>query len=421
MRASYLTFLIAGLCFLAFSCQSSTSSDDILIKPREGKFQVTVNSTGELQAKRSTRIYGPRGGRSAGIYQMKIQSIEQEGKLVEKGDFIAELDKSEIAAKITEAKLSLQKAQSQYDQAVLDTALTMSEARDNIANLKYAVQEKEFEMKQSVYEAPAVQRQLELEYEKSERAYEQAISNYQKRIAQSVAQVKEKESDLFQERNEYNQLMELLKEFTIFAPEPGMLIYFREWNGRKRIAGSMLSPWDPIVATLPDLSEMESITYVNEVDIQKVRKGQTVSIGLDAVANKYLTGVIEAVANIGEQRPNSESKVFEVKISVSQQDTTLRPAMTTSNEILVAEKTQALYVPLECLHVRDSVNFVFKQTGGGIIRQEVETGLMNENEVELLAGINLEDDLFLSLPGDTVGLTLIPLSEPSEPIVEGIR
>jgi hypothetical protein len=379
---------------------------------------VTVTATGELQARRSTQIFGPRGGRSAGIYQMKIQRIEQEGKIVEKGDFIAELDKSEIMSKITEARLSLQKSQSQYDQAILDTALTLSEARDDIANLKYAMQEKQFEMQQAVYEAPAVQRQLQLEYEKADRTHAQTVSNYQKRIAQSVAQVKEKESDLSQQRNKYNELTDLLKEFDISAPESGMLIYFREWNGRKRVAGSMLSPWDPIVATLPDLTEMESITYVNEVDIQKIREDQKVTIGLDAIAKKSLSGTIQAVANIGEQRPNSESKVFEVKISVDQTDTTLRPAMTTSNEILVAEKTQTMFLPLECLHTLDSLSFVFKKTANGILRQEVKTGLMNENEVEILAGLDLKDQLFLSLPADTSGLDWQGISS-NQPIVQG--
>lgn len=415
MKSFLIPSILISLGFIFFACSSGEAENDILVKPRQGKFHVKVNSTGELRAKRSTRIYGPRGGRSAGIYQMKIQSIQPEGIIVKKGDLIAQLDQSEIQSKITESKLALQKAQSQYDQAILDTALTLSEARDNIANLKYTMKEKQFEMQQSKYEAPAIQRQLQLEYEKAERSYEQTVSNYQKRIAQSVAQVKEKESDLFQQRNKYQELLDLQAEFIIRAPEEGMLIYFREWNGRKRVAGSTLSPWDPIVATLPDLTEMESITYVNEVDIQKVRKNQKVTIGLDAIANKYLTGEVLEVANIGEQRPNSEAKVFEVKIRVHESDTTLRPAMTTSNEIMIAQKSDAIYIPLECLHAQDSLSFVFKQNSGQIIRQEIVTGLMNENEVEVMAGVALQDQLYLSLPEDTIGLPLKRL----DPVLAG--
>ncbi|MEZ4775856.1 MAG: HlyD family efflux transporter periplasmic adaptor subunit [Bacteroidia bacterium] len=409
----FLPFLLPVFFSLLFitSCASidKSASQEIVVSPQKGKFDVSVTSTGELQAKNSIEIFGPQGGRQAGIYQMKISRIIPEGTLVKKGEYIADLDKSEVVGKIAERELSLQKAQSQYTQAVLDTALTLSEARDNIANLKYSLQEKLYEIQQAKYEAPATQKKLELDYEKAERAYEQAISNYQKRIAQSVAKVKEVESDLNKEQKFYNDLIALLQEFTVMAPENGMLIYQREWNGKKRVAGSMISPWDPVVATLPDLTEMESITYINEIDIQKIKKGQKVKIGLDAVPDKYMSGIINEVANIGEQQPNSDSKVFEVKITVLDTDTTLRPSMTTSNEILVDSRESTLYLPLECLHAADSISFVFKETPSGLVRQEVISGLMNDNHVEILHGVDLKDKIFLSFPSDTTGLPFIPL------------
>lgn len=415
MKSAFLNLLavIFGLLTLS-GCASidKSASQDIVVSPQKGKFDVSVTSTGELQAKNSIEIFGPQGGRQAGIYQMKISRIIPEGTLVKKGEYIADLDKSEVVGKIAERELSLQKTQSQYTQAVLDTALTLSEARDNIANLKYALQENLYEIQQAKYEAPATQKKLELDYEKAQRTYEQAISNYQKRIAQSVAKVKEVESDLNKEQKFYNDLIALLQEFTVMAPENGMLIYQREWNGKKRVAGSMISPWDPVVATLPDLTEMESITYINEIDIQKIKKGQQVKIGLDAVPDKYMSGVINEVANIGEQQPNSDSKVFEVKITVLDTDTTLRPSMTTSNEILVDSKESTLYLPLECLHAADSISFVFKVSPSGLVRQEVLSGLMNDNHVEILQGLDLKDKIFLSFPSDTAGLPFIPLTNP---------
>ena len=409
-RVFYISLSILMLCWGCASVDTSASKD-ILVSPRKGKFEVIVTSTGELQAQKSTQIMGPQGGRQLGIYQMKISQIIAEGTRIKKGEFIADLDKSEVMGKIAERKLALEKAQSLYTQTVLDTALSLSEARDNIANLKYSMQENRFEMEQSIYEAPATQNKLKLAYEKAERTYEQAISNYQKRIAQSVAKVKEVESDLKKEQKLYNDLLELLKEFTIQAPEDGMLIYFREWNGRKRVAGSTVSPWEPIVATLPDLSVMESITFINEIDIQKVSKGQVVKVGLDAVADKYLSGEVTSVANIGEQRPGSDSKVFEVIISINDSDTTLRPAMTTSNEIMVSSLDDAVYIPLECLHVQDSTTYVYKKVSDKVVKQEIFPGMMNENHVEIKAGIKMEDQVYLSIPADTAGLSLEKVSE----------
>jgi hypothetical protein len=60
--------------------------------------------------------------------------------------------------------------------------------------------------------------------------------------------------------------------------------------------------------------------------VRKLSVGQKVAISLDSDPSKKLSGTVTAVANVGEQRPNQDSKVFEVKIEIAQADTTLRPA-----------------------------------------------------------------------------------------------
>ena len=178
------------------------------------------------------------------------------------------------------------------------------------------------------------------------------------------------------------------------------MVYSREWGGKKRVVGSTISPWDPTVATLPDLDTMESITYINEVDIQKIQKGLNVTLGLDSDPSKKYTGVVTSVANIGEQRPNSDSKVFEVKILINERDTTLRPSMTTSNTIVVSTVPNKLYVPLECLHAEGTQTFVYKREGGSIIKQQVEIGVTNENEATIEKGLTEKDMVFLSAPAE---------------------
>lgn len=415
-----ITRFLAGVLFLSsflIACQSENDADaQILVSPQKGPFSVLVTTTGELQAKKSVSIYGPRSAGRFNIYQIKINSMEAEGTRLNKGDKVAELDRSELMGKISEQENALQKAQSQYTQVVLDTALDLSDNRDKIANLRFEMEQKLSEKEQSIYEAPSIQKQVQLQYEQAKRALNQALSNYQKRIAQSVAKVKEVEADLNQTKQRYRELQELMQEFTILAPEDGMLTYYREWRG-KRKAGSTVSSWNPIVATLPDLSEMVSLTFVNEIDIQKIQEGMEVEIGLDAMADKQLKGKVSSVANIGEQRPGSDSKVFEVSIEVLQSDTTLRPSMTTSNEILVASREEAMFIPLECLFAQDSVSFVYAKDQSGLQRREVSVGLLNENDAEILAGLKLEDQVYLSVPADTSGIPFISLvqSSPNAP------
>ncbi len=408
MKSSRILLILVAITLIALGgwAMFSPKSDatDLLASPQKGDFEVIVTTTGELRAKRSTKIMAPRKARSVGIHQVKINDLVPEGTVVDSGAYVANLDKSEVLRKIQEEEINVEAAMSEYTSSKLDTALNLSKTRNEIVNLKFDVDEKIAEMEQSKFEAPATQQKVKLALQKAERSYQQALSNYDKQVAQSVANVYTKQLKLDKAQNRLKEFTDLLAGFTIFAPSAGMVIYDRDWDGRKVVTNSTIHMWNPVVATLPDLTEMESITYVNEIDIQKVVKGQKVLIGLDAVAGKFLTGIVKQVANIGEQRPNSDSKVFEVVITVQEKDTTLRPAMTTSNEIMVASQANVVHVPLECLHIQDSVNFVFKQAGAAIIKQEVQTGLINENDAEITSGVALEDKLFLSMPSDTAGL-----------------
>jgi multidrug efflux pump subunit AcrA (membrane-fusion protein) len=398
------------LCLVwLFSAPATTSKSDVIVTPTKGQFLVTVTTSGELQAKNSINIMGSENARAAYIWQMKLTNIVPEGTVVKKGDFVADLDKSEITGKFKDSQLSVQKLESEYLQTKLDSALTLSQARDELVNLSYSREEKRLAVEQSAYEAPAMRRQAEIEYERAQRAYEQAKKNYVTKTKQAIAKAKAAEADLMKERQRMELYMKTMQEFTIKAPADGMVIYAREWNGKKKVVGSTINSWDPTVATLPDLREMESITYVSELDIQKIAVGQRVKLKLDADPNKQLTGNVTTVANIGEQRPNSDSKVFEVHIRVNETDTTLRPAMTTGNEILVARLDSVLSIPLECIHTEGSNTFVYRKRGRTIVRQEVKLGLINENAAVIAAGVGDTDELLLTTPSETGNLEFVPL------------
>jgi hypothetical protein len=408
MTISVAAAILAGFVWY-LSAGGTTATSGIVARPTKGLFQVTVTTTGELQAKNSISIMGPENARAANIWQMRIANIVPEGTVVKKGEFVGELDKSEITGKFKDSQLSVQKLEAQFLQTKLDSTLTLSQARDEMVNLFYAEEEKRLVVEQSTYEAPAMRRQAEIEYERAQRNSEQAKKNYVTKTRQAVAKAQAAEADLLKERQRQEIYGKAMEEFTIKAPADGMVVYAREWNGKKRVVGSTVSAWDPTIATLPDLRDMESITYVNEVDIQKIAAGQKVKLKLDADPNKILTGSVTTVANIGEQRPNSDSKVFEVRIKVNESDTTLRPAMTTANEILVAEIDTAISILLESVHTEGTMTFVYKKNGGSIVKQEVKLGMLNDNAAVVQSGIDEEDEILLTVPPESDKLKTILL------------
>ncbi len=392
-----LAVIVSG--FLFFNVTDKSDASDIIVPVKSGRFVVDITTTGELEAKNSVKILGPTRLREFRIYQVSILDIIDEGTVVEKGDWIATLDKSEFNTKLQEEQIELEQAEALFIQSQLDTTLQMREARDELINLAYAVEEMQIQLDQSQFEPPATIKQAEIDLEKAKRALEQATQNYKIKLEQNKAKMNEVAAERRKAQNEYNSIQSLEESFRISAPEPGMLVYYKGFDGKPIKAGSQINSWDPVVATLPDLSVMLSKTYINEVDVRKVKRGQKVEIGLDAFPDKKLKGTVIRVANVGEQSPNSDSKVFEATIEIEGTDPLLRPAMTTSNKIFVNEMDSALSVPLESLHSKDdSIAYVFVRSGLKINKQEVLVGETNSNEAVIKLGLEPEDRVYLSVP-----------------------
>lgn len=404
--ALLLVLVAPAIWYARISATPEAGDGDVVAVAKRGDFRVVVTTTGELRARKFVQIQGPSNAQQAQQFQMKISSIVPEGTVVQAGEVVAELDRSGIAAKMQEVTLNLQKAEAQLTQAQLDSTLNLSTAREDIRNLELSLEEKRIAKEQAQFEAPSVRRQAEIDYEKATRALTQSRANYITKRAQAVAKMREVGADVERQRSLMNVVMSVMQGFTIRAPSPGMVIYVKEWNGRKKTTGSQINPWDPTVATLPDLSEMESITYVNEVDVRKIAVGQQVALSLDADPTKRLTGRVVSVANVGEQRPNADAKVFEVRITVQQADTTLRPGMTTGNGIETAVVPNAVHVPLEAVFNEEGTTFVYRRSGGRVLRREVETGAMNDNEIVIARGLEKDDSVLLSPPADGAHLVM---------------
>jgi hypothetical protein len=104
------------------------------------------------------------------------------------------------------------------------------------------------------------------------------------------------------------------------------------------------------------------------------------------------------MANVGQNMPNSDAKVFEVKIKIFDVDPDLRPAMTTSNVIQSMTLQDTLFIPLESVFSNDSLQFVYKSNRGNMVKQIVSLGDANENYVLVRDGVAEGDDIFLSAP-----------------------
>ena len=377
---------------------SKRNPTEFYTEVEKGQFEISVTSAGELLAEKSIEIKGPEiaMGRDIRFFNIKITDLIPEGTVVKEGDYVGTLDRTDLNNNLKDAQESLLTLQTNLNMKLLDTAVALTDLRDQIKNQRFAVEEAKMTLHNSKFEPPTTIREAEISLDKSQRVMEQLQRSYAQKLAQNKTDIFNQNYWVNKGSKKVKDLEEVLAGFTIKAPASGMVIYKREWSGTKRKVGSMINPFDKVVATLPDLTSMLSKTYVNEIDVSKMQKGQKVDITIDAFPQKKFHGQVSYIANIGEKLNNTNDKVFEVQIHVDGSDPALRPSMTTGNKIQVSNIKDALYIPIECVQAgTDSIPFVYTKKG---VKQIVVLGESNEKNVLIEKGLEAGTAVFVNNP-----------------------
>ena len=415
------TFIITGgiiaAFFILYLFNRLTSKSDTtysFTEVQKGEFEIAVSAAGELMPEKSVDIKGPElaQGRDIRSTNIRIQDLVPEGTLVNEGDYIATLDRTELNNSLKDELERLRTINTSLEMKLLDTAVSLNEYRDRIRDQQFVVSEAAITLRNSAYESPTVKRKAEIEVDKSQRLLEQMNRAYTRRLAQAKTDIYNQRYWLSRIEKRVKDLEEVLAGFTVTAPASGMVIYKKEWRGNKRKVGSSINPMDRVVATLPDLTSMISKTYVNEIDVSKMKPGQIVNITIDAFPKKAFKGVVSYVANIGEKLPNTNDKVFEVQIKIDGSDPALRPSMTTGNKIIINTFSDVVYIPIECVQAGvDSIPYVYKKNG---TKQVVLPGVTNEKHIVIEKGLDPGTQIYLNNPEKhekfrLAGEELIPL------------
>lgn len=339
---------------------------------------------------------GRGGGGDIRATPLKINDMIPEGTIVKKGDYIAQLDRTEYDNTLKDDYARLTTYQTGLDVKIIDTAVVLNQIRDDITNQIYLVNEAKEKLRNSKYESPDIIRQAEINYERTERILEQKERYLKLMKAQTLTDVNNYKWFLSRTEDRIRNLEALLASFTIRAPSDGMVIYMKDRRGAKRTVGSMITPYDRVVATIPDLKTMVSKTYVSEIEVNKVKPGMKVDITIDAFPLRSYTGTVISVANIGEVLPNSDSKVFETLVRIDGSDFNLRPSMTTGNEIVIKEIDNVVYVPTECIRT-DAENITYVYTKHRT-KQVVVAGEANDKFTIIEQGLKPGTEVYEMMP-----------------------
>jgi len=154
-----------------------------------------------------------------------------------------------------------------------------------------------------------------------------------------------------------------------------------------------------VAVQIADLTSMHVETVVDELDIAGIQLGQTVQVSLDALPDVSMVGEVAEIALA--PTAGGTAAEYPLVVELIDVDPRTRIGMTVALEILVERKDQALVVPNWALRFDSEADeiYVTIQTPQGPERRQVELGLRNESESEILSGLE---------PGLVVTISVTP-------------
>jgi len=361
---------------------------------------VLVNSKGEVKGDKYTEINLPVAvcNQELRVYQLKIMDIILEGKAVKKGDYIAKLDESQFATMMRDVMQQKEKMDADLKNAVLDSTVTLSGKREAVNNARLDLEYLKIDLDQSKYESEAYQRKIQINYQKAENEIGKLRRDYLLERNRLKIQVGRSESKVAEFQDKINKYMEALASTTLKAPEDGIVMFAKDWTGKTYGKDSEMNIWNPLIATLPDMSVAISETYIREIDISKVQLNDSVRITIDALPDKVFWGKVIKIATIGEDHKDFDMKAFKVIVRFERTDKDMKPGMTANNDIIIASYKDKLLIPLKAIFSKNGKQIVYLKHGGGIIEQEISLSGENEEFGAVEKGVKESDVVLLYQP-----------------------
>lgn len=149
------------------------------------------------------------------------------------------------------------------------------------------------------------------------------------------------------------------------------------------------------IAHLTDYKSLQTTISVDELDISKIKVGQTVEITASAFEDEEFTGTVTAVATEGTS--TNGVSTFDVTVKIKKPKN-LKIGMSTEASILIENKEDALYVPIEAVYTSGDEKYVLVATDSSEAASKVtvETGISNDTYVEITSG--LEEGASVQIP-----------------------
>ena len=387
-----------GICSFLYCSSDGKKAAYKTIRVTKRTFAPAVTALGTVKPQVGAEVR--LGARIPGKVEHLRANI---GDLVKKGQIIAELEKDEL-------KATVEKRQAELSSARINLA-----SREALGPIEIEKAEADSSRFMAAYELEALEYERQLTLFNENLISKQILDQAREELLVAKAELEASSKTLELTRNKLEQDLKLLRTkvesaqaalrisevelsyATLRAPIPGIIASVSTQEGETVAVG--LSA--PTFVTIIDLDRLQIETYVDEVDIGKIKIGQKAAFTVEAFPSIDIEG---EVVGIYPKAILKENVVFYdvVVKSMKTSSVVLRPEMTANVSIFLESREDVLVVPARSVKKSGGVNFVYVIENGKPIRREVRIGWKQGRFLEITGGLK-EGDEVLENHGDLEG------------------
>jgi HlyD family secretion protein len=319
-----------------------------------------VSGTGQIKPKTYVNIGATSFGRIVHLYV-------KEGDRVKKGDILARVESVQ-----PEATVDAQQATIAAAKTDISSYIAAEKTADaNISQAKADLEQKKFDYDRALalYQEKLLAKQ---DYDAKKAAYDMSSATLDQRVAalaQAKAQTDSQRGHLDQAVASQRANFDALDKTISRAPFDGLVTNVPVREGETVVVGIQNAEGSTLL-TLADMSVITAEVKVDETDIVNISLNQTVDVTVDALPGRTFKGHVTEVGDQALLRTTGiatsqsttgteEAKDFKVVVTLDQTPGAhldeLRPGLSTTAKITVADKPNALTIPIQALVQRDPV------------------------------------------------------------------
>ena len=348
-----------------------------------------VRVHGIVEAVESHTIAAPRLS-GQGLNTLIITRLVKSGSAVHQGDVLVEFDRQaqlknvldkEAEYKGLVAQISKKEAEQAAARAADETELKKAEDAQKTAELE--VKKNEIVSKidaeknvQNLEQARATFQQLSQTFDLKRQAAKAELRILEIQRDRALTAMKWAQSNT--------------QKMVVHSSMDGVAVINSMWKG-----GSMsdVQEGDEVRAGFPFMqvvnpARMQVRAKVNQADIEELREGQSVRIGLDAYPELNFTGKIASIAAVAQTSAFSgKARTLIVFFSINGTDPKLLPDLSSAVDIELDRQPNVLVTQRDTVMAENGKNFVRVKSGPSYEKREVKLGAANDVEQVIVSGV----------------------------------